>query len=120
MAGFKRKSGSVGGGGKHAKSDANEGPSKIIELDAKKRVTVKRFMGASLVDIREFYTDKESGEDKPGKKGILLSREVWDKLMDAREEIEATLDELEGGKKEEKKAEEKEEEEEEEEEEDEE
>ena len=51
-----------------------------IKLDDKKRITVRKFKGKLLVDIREFYNDK--GEMKPGKKGIALSKENWNKLKD--------------------------------------
>ena len=46
-----------------------------IKLDDKKRITVRKFKGKLLVDIREFYNDK--GEMKPGKKGIALSKEKF-------------------------------------------
>lgn len=32
-------------------------------------------IGKALIDIREFYEDRGSGEERPGKKGISLSRE---------------------------------------------
>ena len=34
-------------------------------------MSVKKFHGKTLVDIREYYQEKE--ESKPGRKGILLS-----------------------------------------------
>lgn len=67
---------------------------KVIELGSKKRVTVRRFNGVNLVDIREFYLDKSSGEMKPGKKGISLSADVWNKVVESRAEIDAALAEL--------------------------
>ncbi|KAJ7703166.1 transcriptional Coactivator p15-domain-containing protein, partial [Mycena rosella] len=45
---------------------------KFIDLGKNKRATVRRFKGTTLIDIREFYLDKASGEQKPGKKGISL------------------------------------------------
>ncbi|KAF7361867.1 PC4-domain-containing protein [Mycena venus] len=63
---------------------------KYINLGKNKRATVRNFKGATLLDIREFYVDKESGESKPGKKGISLSVEQWQELKQAT----ATLDEL--------------------------
>lgn len=70
-----------------------------VELDKRKRVTVRLFNGVNLVDIREFYVDKESGEKKPGKKGIALTQDVWQALLDAREEIDEALGALGGGKR---------------------
>jgi hypothetical protein len=40
-------------------------------------VTVRTFGGKVLIDIREYYTDQASGEERPGKKGIALSPEQW-------------------------------------------
>lgn len=69
------------------------------ELDKKKSVTVRKFNGINLVDIREFYTDKDSGEKKPGKKGIALSEDAWKQLLELLEEVNGALDALNGGKK---------------------
>lgn len=68
------------------------------DLDKKKQVLVKQFNGINLVDIREFYTDKATGEKKPGKKGIALSEDAWRALIDSRDEVTAALQEL-GGKR---------------------
>lgn len=62
-----------------------------VELDKKKQVTVRQFNGVSLVDIREFYLDKDTGEKKPGKKGISLTEEVWNKLLQLKDEINQAL-----------------------------
>ncbi|KAF7376171.1 Activated RNA polymerase II transcriptional coactivator p15 [Mycena sanguinolenta] len=63
---------------------------KFINLGKNKRATVRSFKGATLIDIREFYVDKASGETKPGKKGVSLSVEQWQELKQATK----TLDEL--------------------------
>lgn len=65
-----------------------------IELDKKKQVTVRKFNGINLIDIREFYEDKETGEKKPGKKGISLTEETWFKLLESRDKIQSALDDL--------------------------
>jgi hypothetical protein len=33
-----------------------------------------------LVNIREFYEDKATGQEKPGNKGIALSFDQWNQL----------------------------------------
>ena len=71
----------------------------VIPLDNKKQVTVRKFNNINLVDIREFYIDKNTQEKKPGKKGISLTEEVWKKLMAAREDIDDALNELNGKKR---------------------
>ncbi|KAG9107020.1 hypothetical protein FRC07_008706 [Ceratobasidium sp. 392] len=46
-----------------------------FEISGKRRVTIRSFNGLKLVDIREMYSDKATGELKPGKKGISLAEE---------------------------------------------
>ncbi len=38
-------------------------------MSAKRFVSVSNFKGKMLVNIREYYEDKESGETRPGRKG---------------------------------------------------
>ena len=61
-------------------------------LDDKKRVTVHKFKGQIKVDIREFYDDH--GEMKPGKKGISLSIDNWNKLKEFVDEIEESINNM--------------------------
>uniref|UniRef100_A0A8D0FHN2 Activated RNA polymerase II transcriptional coactivator p15 n=1 Tax=Strix occidentalis caurina TaxID=311401 RepID=A0A8D0FHN2_STROC len=53
-------------------------------------VRVSCFKGKVLVDIREFYADKE-GSMKPGRKGIALSAEQWNQLKEIVPEIDAAV-----------------------------
>ena len=67
---------------------ASEGDEKSgWELGRMRRVTINEFRGNKLIDIREYYTDKSSGEDKPGKKGISLKPEEWKKLLAIGEKV---------------------------------
>jgi hypothetical protein len=45
----------------------------VFELSAKRRVTVRKWRTAVLVDLREFYDDH--GTAKPGKKGVQPAHE---------------------------------------------
>lgn len=45
----------------------NEQGEAVFELAARRRVTVRKWRSATLVDVREFYDDQ--GTAKPGKKG---------------------------------------------------
>ncbi|KAK6463852.1 transcriptional Coactivator p15-domain-containing protein [Scheffersomyces coipomensis] len=67
-----------------------------IELDKKKQVTIRKFNNINLVDIREFYIDKDSNEKRPGKKGISLTEDTWYKLLEATNKIQNALDTLNG------------------------
>merc|ERR1712058_121636 len=48
---------------------------KTWHLDKDRQVSLKKFHGKMIVDIREFYVDKLSREMTPGKKGIALTLE---------------------------------------------
>ncbi|KAL7421690.1 hypothetical protein Q5752_003459 [Cryptotrichosporon argae] len=63
---------------------------KYIKLSAYRRVTVRQFKGKTLVDLREYYEDKVTGEDRPGSKGLSLTVEQWTALKQAA----GTVDEL--------------------------
>jgi hypothetical protein len=48
---------------------------------SKRKVTVSAFKGQTLINIREFYNDKTTGEEKPGNKGIALTLDQWKLLI---------------------------------------
>lgn len=43
------------------------------------------------MNIREFYKDKNTDEEKPGKSGIALTVEQWNTLKDFVDEIDAEV-----------------------------
>ena len=69
--------------------------SSIVEFycRAKKRVTVRKFRGKTLVDIREYYDS--NGELKPGRKGISLTLEQYEKLKKSIAAIDQAIDDME-------------------------
>ncbi|BEJ13251.1 hypothetical protein CspHIS471_0304250 [Cutaneotrichosporon sp. HIS471] len=73
----------------------NEEGDPFIAIDKMRRVTVRQFKGKVLVDFREFYTDKASGNAKPGKKGISLSAEQWAALKANMDVVDLMLAEVE-------------------------
>ncbi|NXJ71414.1 TCP4 polymerase, partial [Rostratula benghalensis] len=62
----------------------------MFQIGKMRYVRVSCFKGKVLVDIREFYTDKE-GNAKPGRKGIALSAEQWNQLKEIIPEVDAAL-----------------------------
>jgi len=61
-----------------------------FELSKNRFVTVSTFKNKVKIDIREFYLD-DSGERKPGRKGISLSLEEWNKMKSSMEDIDKSI-----------------------------
>ncbi|WVR07190.1 hypothetical protein IAU60_004231 [Kwoniella sp. DSM 27419] len=66
------------GGSTGVAVERNEEGDQYFKLNDYRRVTVRTFKGKVLVDIRETYRDKSTGQVKPGAKGIALTQEQWD------------------------------------------
>ena len=75
---------------KDSDSDDDSSNGNSWSLSAKRFVTINSFRGKMMVDIREHYLD-ENGEQKPGKKGISLSLDQWEKLKEFIPQIDAKL-----------------------------
>jgi hypothetical protein len=58
-----------------------------FKIGPTRQVEVRKFKGQILVDIRETYIDKTSGEEKPGSKGIALKPEQWEALLKQAQQI---------------------------------
>lgn len=52
-------------------------------------MTVSVFKGKVLVNIREFYDDRITGEEKPGNKGIALTKEQFESLKSQVQNLKA-------------------------------
>jgi len=63
-----------------------------ISLGKMKFVSVREFKGKILIDIREFY--EKNGELNPGKKGISLQAEQWQKLKQYIDDIDEKIQQL--------------------------
>lgn len=68
--------------------DIEKGGGEII------RVEVSEFKGQNLLNIRTWYTHKESGEYKPTQKGIAIKPELFDQLKEAILQAESELKNL--------------------------
>ncbi|XP_030365599.1 activated RNA polymerase II transcriptional coactivator p15-like [Strigops habroptila] len=62
----------------------------MFQIGSTRYVRVSCFKGKVLVDIREFYADKD-GDMKPGRKGIALSAEQWNQLKEIIPEVDAAV-----------------------------
>ncbi|KAK7057166.1 PC4-domain-containing protein [Favolaschia claudopus] len=78
-----------------AKTKTEDSDETVFDLGKNKRVTVKNFKGNTLIDIREFYVDKTSGDVKPGKKGVSLTPEQWQELKQFTKEIDTAVADIE-------------------------
>jgi len=74
-----------------SKKGNKDEPETKWDLGKQKTVTVRTFKGTVYVDIREFYEDKNTGEMKPGKKGISLSAIQWQKLKSIVDEVDEAV-----------------------------
>ncbi|KAL3990111.1 Transcriptional Coactivator p15 (PC4) family protein [Acanthocheilonema viteae] len=63
----------------------------MFELGKMRFVSVRSFKGKALIDIREYYQDKDSGGLKPGRKGISLSEEQYHRLKAIMDDIDEKL-----------------------------
>lgn len=57
------------------------------ELDRNRRVSLSTFKGKQYLNIREYYQDKGSGQWRPGKSGITLTKTEWKQLLDLQPQV---------------------------------
>ncbi|KAJ4346612.1 uncharacterized protein N0V89_010543 [Didymosphaeria variabile] len=76
-------------------TDDDKNPFVALKANGTRRVTVSDFKGQTLVSIREYYKDKDSGEMKPGKKGISLPIDQYNAFLAAAPLLESVLTEKE-------------------------
>ena len=61
-----------------------------INSQETRRATVRRMRGKVFVDIREHYFGKD-GECKPGKKGLCMPIEQFEKILELADQINAAV-----------------------------
>jgi hypothetical protein len=52
----------------------------FFSIGGSRKVIVGKFKSNLLINIREFYEDKKTSEEKPGKIGIALTKVQWEEL----------------------------------------
>ncbi|GAV06759.1 hypothetical protein RvY_16693 [Ramazzottius varieornatus] len=80
--------------GKREASAEDEDGELKIDLGGNRFLAVREFKGKPLIDIREFYMDRDSGEMRPGKKGIALNPDQWKKLISSVSKIDKAVENL--------------------------
>nr|XP_033803887.1 activated RNA polymerase II transcriptional coactivator p15-like [Geotrypetes seraphini] len=76
---------------KNPQEDSTEG--NMFQIGKMCYVRVSSFKGKSLVNIWEFYVDKE-GNTKPGRKRIALFPDQWNQLKEQIPDIDAAIKKL--------------------------
>jgi len=61
------------------------------ELGQNKKIKIREFRGNTLIDFRQFYDDRNTGETKPGKKGIALHPAQFQQFRNIIDEINSAL-----------------------------
>ncbi|CAG9812363.1 unnamed protein product [Chironomus riparius] len=80
------KGGNDSKGGSDSTKTDDQGNS-YWELDRNRRVSLSSFKGKQYLNIREYYMDKGTGQYRPGKSGITLTKKEWQQLLDLVPEI---------------------------------
>ncbi|KAL2918804.1 Transcriptional coactivator [Polyrhizophydium stewartii] len=86
--------GSTSGGGGGSTAEKGKGTTAAdggysLSIGPMKRLTVNKFKGKILIDIREYYS--AGGEEKPGKKGISITPEAWAVICQNTNDINAAI-----------------------------
>ncbi|BFZ53596.1 hypothetical protein PYCC9005_000624 [Savitreella phatthalungensis] len=91
----KRKADQASSAGQLGTKQTNEEAGETYwQLSSTRRITVQTYQNRAMVSIREYYTDKASGELRPGKKGISLPLEQWNMLKKVFNEVDDTVTQL--------------------------
>jgi len=72
-----KKGKGAGAGSSKAKDEEDDG---TFDLGNKRKISVSKYKGKTLVDIREYY--EKDGKSLPGRKGISLNPDQWKALIE--------------------------------------
>ncbi|KAG5669572.1 hypothetical protein PVAND_017459 [Polypedilum vanderplanki] len=73
--------------GKNDSTKTDDQGNQYWELDRNRRVSLSSFKGKQYLNIREYYLDKSSGQWRPGKSGITLTKKEWSQLLELQPQI---------------------------------
>lgn len=74
-------------GNKIPEKEMNDDGSEYFSLGRSRRISLTSYKGSKLIDIREFYEDKKTGDMKPGKKGITLNQSEWKNILAVADQL---------------------------------
>jgi Transcriptional Coactivator p15 (PC4). len=57
------------------------------------KIKIANWKDVDYIDIREYYTDSESAEELPTKKGVRFPKEIADEVIDALNEAKEQMQE---------------------------
>ncbi|GAB6032455.1 Transcriptional coactivator [Chamberlinius hualienensis] len=69
-----------------SKGKSGDGEDSMFQIGKMRYASVREFRGKVMVDIREYYHAAD-GDMKPGKRGIALSVEQWNALVEQTDDI---------------------------------
>ena len=67
-----------------------------FDLNGKKKVQIKNYKGMILIDIWEYWV-KDSGQVLPTKKGVSITKDVWQKLKAIMPHIDEAIKRFDSG-----------------------
>ncbi|CAM9502106.1 unnamed protein product [Chrysoparadoxa australica] len=79
---------------KPKKKAADDGNALEVSLGGTTKLCVRSWKKKTLIDIRQYYTTAD-GEEKPGKKGISLNKDAWEKLCSHIDDVRQAVEEME-------------------------
>lgn len=77
------------------KPEKNSDGEIFFEIAPKRRITLRKWKGKDLIDIREFWSDAKGDEEQqlqPGKKGISLTVDQWRRILELAPSINKHLE----------------------------
>ncbi|XP_075040756.1 activated RNA polymerase II transcriptional coactivator p15 [Mixophyes fleayi] len=90
----KQKTGGESSKGSAAsKQSGNNSDDNMFQIGKMRYVSVRDFKGKVLIDVREYFMDN-SGDMKPGRKGISLNPEQWNQLKEQMSDIDDAIRKL--------------------------